>query len=97
MPTNKPTDEIIYVDEISAVLWELDPMRTGCAGDEAMRDEYEFQAEEIASLIGTGVPIRAAVVQVFDKWFWEDCLASNTDTSRLDSIINKIKSKQIAR
>lgn len=97
MPTNKPTDEIIYVDEISAVLWELDPMRTGCAGDEAMRDEYEFQAEEIASLIGTGVPLRTAVVQVFDKWFWEDCLASNTDTSRLDSIINKIKSKQIAR
>ncbi len=97
MPTNKPTDEIIHVDEISAVLWELDPMRTGCAGDEAMRDEYEFQAEEIASLIGTGVPLRTAVVQVFDKWFWEDCLASNTDTSRLDSIINKIKSKQIAR
>ena len=97
MPTNKPTDEIIYVDEISAVLWELDPMRTGCAGDEAMRDEYEFQAEEIASLIGTGVPLRTAVVQVFDKWFWEDCLASNTDTSRLDSIIKKIESKQIAR
>lgn len=97
MSTNKATDEIIHVDEISAVLWELDPMRTGCAGDEAMRDEYEFQAEEIASLIGTGVPLRTAVVQVFDKWFWEDCLASNTDTSRLDSIINKIKSKQIAR
>ena len=37
MPTNKATDEIIHVDEISAVLWELDPMRTGCAGDEAMR------------------------------------------------------------
>ena len=97
MSTNKATDVIIHVDEISAVLWELDPMRTGCSGDEAMRDEYEFQAEEIASLIGTGVPLRTAVVQVFDKWFWEDCLASNTDTSRLDSIINKIKSKQIAR
>ena len=97
MSTNKATDEIIHVDEISAALWELDPMRTGCSGDEAMRDEYEFQAEEIASLIGTGVPLRTAVVQVFDKWFWEDCLASNTDTSRLDSIINKIKSKQIAR
>ena len=90
MPTNKPTDEIIYVDEISAVLWELDPMRTGCAGDEAMRDEYEFQAEEISSLMGTGVPLRTAVVQVFDKWFWEDCLISGTDSSRLDANVEKI-------
>ena len=59
-------------DKISIVLWQLDPMRTGCTGDEAMRDEYEFQAEEIASLISDGIPIRTAIVQVFEKWFWED-------------------------
>ena len=86
MPTNKATDEIIHVDEISAVLWELDPMRTGCSGDEAMRDEYEFQAEEIASLLGTGIPLRTAIVQVFEKWFWEDCLLTGSDSSRLDAI-----------
>ena len=90
MPTNKPTDEIIHVDEISAVLWELDPMRTGCAGDEAMRDEYEFQAEEIASLTKNGTPLRSAVVEIFEKWFWEDCLLSGEDTSRLDAIVEKI-------
>lgn len=90
MSTNKATDEIIHADEILALLWELDPMRTGCRGDEAMRDEYEFQAEEIASLMGKGVPLRTAVVEVFDKWFWEDCLISNANTSRLDDVVEKI-------
>ena len=90
MSTNKATDEINHVHAISALLWELDPMRTGCTGDEAMRDEYDFQAEEIASLMGTGIPLRTAVVQVFDKWFWEDCLISGADTSRFDTIVEKI-------
>ncbi len=90
MSSNKATEEINRVDAISALLWKLDPMRTGCTGDEAMRDEYDFQAEEIASLMGIGVPLRTAVVQVFDKWFWEDCLISGTDSSRLDAIVEKI-------
>ena len=90
MSANETTDEIKRAKAISALLWELDPMRTGCTGDEAMRDEYDFQAEEIASLMGTGVPLRTAVVQVFDKWFWEDCLISGTDSSRLDAIVEKI-------
>ena len=90
MSANETTDEIKRAKAISALLWELDPMRTGCTGDEAMCDEYDFQAEEIASLMGTGVPLRTAVVQVFDKWFWEDCLISGTDSSRLDAIVEKI-------
>ena len=90
MSTNKATDEINHVHAISALLWELDPMRTGCTGDEAMRDEYEFQAEEIASLISDGIPIRTAIVQVFEKWFWEDCLMSGADSSRLDAVVNEI-------
>ena len=90
MSANETTDEIKRAKAISALLWELDPMRTGCTGDEAMRDEYDFQAEEIASLMGTGVPLRTAVVQVFDKWFWEDCLISGASSSRLDAIVEKI-------
>ncbi|MEJ5126508.1 hypothetical protein WH367_10635 [Comamonas sp. MYb21] len=77
-------------NKISNVLWQLDPMRTGCAGDENMRDEYEFQAEEIASLVAAGTPLRPAIVQVFEKWFWEDCLMSGTDSNRLDAIVNEI-------
>ena len=55
-----------------------------------MRDEYEFQAEEIESLIGADINLRTAVVQVFDKWFWEDCLISGNDSRRLDAIVEKI-------
>ena len=90
MSTNKAGDQCIRADEISEVLWKLDPMRTGCTGDETMRDEYDFQAEEIEELVADGVPLRAAIVEVFDKWFWEDCLISGTDSSRLDAIVEKI-------
>lgn len=82
-------------NEISAVLWKLDPMRTSCAGDDDMRDEYDFQAEEIAELTANGTPLRAAIVEVFEKWFWEDCLMTSSDSSRLDAIeenISKINS-----
>ena len=43
--------EAKHAQEISSVLWDLDPMRTGCKGDATMQDEYEFQAQEIASMI----------------------------------------------
>ena len=65
-------------------------MRTGCTGDETMRDEYDFQAEEIEELVADGVPLRAVIVEVFEKWFWEDCLVSGSDSSRLDAIVEKI-------
>lgn len=90
MPAGNATSGAPHSDEISSVLWELDPMRTGCTEDATMHDEYEFQAEEIASLVKAGVPLRAAVVEVFDKWFWEDCLISGASTSRLDAIVEEI-------
>lgn len=91
MTTAKKTfDTSFHAEEISSTLWDLDPMRTGCKGDATMQDEYEFQAQEIASMIGAGAPIREAVIQVFEKWFWEDCLISGTSTSRLDAIVEKI-------
>lgn len=55
-----------------------------------MHNEYEFQAKEIASLVDSGVSLRTAVVEVFDKWFWDDCLISGTGTSRLDPMLEKI-------
>lgn len=85
-----PAKNTTHSDEISFILWKLDPVRTGCTGDESMRDEYDFQAEEIAALIGTGLPLRTVIAQVFDKWFWKDCLISGTNTSRLDAIVEKI-------
>ena len=82
--------EAKHAQEISSILCDLDPMRTGCKGDATMQDEYEFQAQEIASKIGAGASTREAVIHVFDKWFWEDCLISGTSISRLDAIANRI-------
>ena len=83
-------NDAMTASEISDTLWRLDPMRTGCSGNDDMRDEYEFQADEIAELTADGMPLRAAVIEVFEKWFWEGCLNSGTDTSRIDTIVKTI-------
>jgi hypothetical protein len=78
------------IDDITAALWAIDPMRTGCTGDASMQDEYAHEAQEIASLMAAGTPLRTALVQVFDRWFWEGCLVSGADSSRLDAIVEKM-------
>lgn len=72
---------------IAALLWQLDPMQTGCCGVKEMQDEYELEAQEIASQVIDGADLRTTVVQVFDTFFWKDCLISGSDSSRLDSLV----------
>lgn len=53
--------------EISAVLFKLDPMGTACVENDLF-DEYD----DVATLIANGTPIKKA----FDQRFWEDCLTA---------------------
>ncbi|RYH70425.1 MAG: hypothetical protein EON54_01545 [Alcaligenaceae bacterium] len=75
--------------DILKILYDLDPMRSGCA-ENLLLDEYETQAAEIDQLINDSAPIRTAVKQVFDRWFWEGCLESGGTTSRLDEITDRL-------
>lgn len=73
--------------ELSVSLWEIDPMGTGCSGDDDMQDEYESQANEIIQLLTKGTEARAAVISVFDEWFWEGCLTSGSREFALKKIV----------
>ena len=74
------------VDEINHLLWQLDPMNTSCNVNEGMEDEYWSQASEIAEQLAKGEAARAAITATFDFWFWEDCLRSSPDDSRIDDL-----------
>ena len=84
------TDKKLIAEDISTALWELDPMTTCCNANEGREDEYSSEAAEIASLTNSGMPVRQAVQEVFEKWFWEDCLTSGSTPTKLDAIVEKI-------
>lgn len=56
------------------MLHDLDPMGTCCRLNLDMEDEYRSEAPRIAKLLTTRTPLYDAVCQVFDEYFWEDCL-----------------------
>lgn len=84
------TDKKLIAEDISTALWELDPMTTCCNANKGMEDEYSSEAAEIASLTNSGMPVHRAVQEVFEKWFWEDCLTSGSAPTKLDAIVEKI-------
>lgn len=75
---------------ISALLHQLDPMRTGCAENPGMEDEYDHQAEAIAERVARGEDPRAATVAVFDFWFWEGCMTEGARAQALDAIVSAL-------
>lgn len=79
--------------QLSALLYQLDPMRTGCAQNPGMEDEYAHQAEEIAERLARGEDPRAATVAVFDFWFWEGCLQEGTRAQTLDAIASALAAR----
>ena len=62
-------------DVINEILWRIDPMNTSCNQNDGMENEYRREACEIAEKLFRGgeEPLNA-VMMVFDKWFWENCL-----------------------
>lgn len=75
-----------FAHAIAMLLYQQDPMRTGCSDCDEMQDEYEHEAAEISKRIQAGMETRQAIAEVFDFWFWEDCLRSSPDDSRIDAL-----------
>jgi hypothetical protein len=82
-----------YIDTtkvISNILFELDPIGTGCAENE-QHDEYFFEGDEIAKMLYVGFPLVYSVKIVFDTMFWDDCLSEemlNTICSHIPNSSN---------
>lgn len=77
--------------ELSLVLWKIDPMGTGCPATEDMKDEYDGQAQAIIDLLESGEDHRTALIRVFDDWFWEGCLLSESRKIALENILTSFK------
>lgn len=69
-------------EQLSFLLWHIDPMNTCCNVNEGMEDEYWSQARDIGERLAAGEGPRSAVLAVFDEWFWDGCLL---EASRLES------------
>ncbi len=78
------------IQRLEHLLHALDPMGTSCRMNLDMEDEYRSEAPHIARLLSTGVPLRDAVCQVFDEWFWDDCLKTKWGEEGLSALIAKL-------
>lgn len=62
---------------ISKVLYQLDPMGTGCV-ENAQSDEYNTEADQIVSMVRAGFSVFYSVKTVFEVMFWDDCLSNES-------------------
>lgn len=95
MPATSPKPPSL--DALTALLYQLDPMRTGCAQNEGMEDEYAHQASDILERLAQGEDPRQATVAVFDYWFWEGCLDSAPRQHSLNAIVRALQGRAPAR
>ena len=73
------------------LLWQVDPMGTGCNVNDDMEDEYWSQARDIGERLSAGEDPRSAVLAVFDEWFWEGCLLEGSRAEALEQILAELK------
>lgn len=87
----KSTSLHTFIGRLTHMLHDLDPMGTCCRLNLDMEDEYESEAPPIARLLDSGVPLHDAVCQVFDEWFWEDCLKNRWGYHGLNVLIARLE------
>lgn len=89
-PDEKSASLHTLTGRLTHMLHDLDPMGTCCRLNLDMEDEYASEAPHIARLLDSGVPLRDAVCQVFDEWFWDDCLQNRWGEAGLNALIEKL-------
>lgn len=75
----------LTVQNISSVLYSLDPMNTCCV-ENGIVGEYDYEASQIFLGISNGEDLREVLVKTFDFSFWGGCLKS----ARADKILQKL-------
>lgn len=78
---------------LSVLLHDLDPINSYCNALLDMEDYYECSAAEIVRLLEKGMPLRQAVSQVFDSFFWEGCLLEARRVVNLDTLTSALEAE----
>ena len=79
------------IRQVAQVLYQHDPMNTGCSVNEGMEDEYLGQAKDIVRQVSAGMSLREALVSTFDHWFWEGCLLEAHRKPSLDNLLAALR------
>ncbi len=82
----------VLANRISKVLHDIDPMNTCCSCNEGMEDEYLPEAKEIVKQVASGIALREAVRETFDRRFWKGCLEEPTREHGLDVVVKALQS-----
>ena len=82
-----PSHDSQLVLRVSEQLHRHDPMNTCCCVNEGMEDEYLGEAEDIVRRLSDGGPLRDALIQTFDRWFWEGCLLDAHRQSNVNALL----------
>lgn len=70
---------MITVEQLSQILYSIDPMNTTCRSNKGMENEYDTEAWEIVNLIKDGAPFKQAYYQVMSENFWVARVLSAAD------------------
>ncbi len=91
VPAQPSQRAVMDAEELLFLLWQIDPMGSGCNANEDMEDEYWSQARDIAVRLAAGEDPRSAVLAVFDAYFWDDCLLEGARTQSLAHILAALR------
>lgn len=79
----------ITVDNVSAVLFCIDPMNTSCV-ENGLSDEYQKEAEIIHAWIKPGINrnMLAKVIEtLFNDFWWEGCIKQQKTEEIADELL----------
>ena len=81
---------LLDVSTLSLLLWQTDPMGTGCNVQEGLSGEYYSAAEATIALRATGLALEPALRQVFDEQFWPGCLQADHRQAHLQTLLQTV-------
>ena len=79
----------VTVDNVSAILYTMDPMNTHCV-ENGMTDEYKQEAEIIQAWIKPGINrnmLALVIKTLFDDQWWVGCISQQKTEDIADELL----------
>lgn len=89
--TTKEIHSLISINELSSILWILDPMNTCCGFIPGMCDEYDIESKKIKDQCSDGKSMQQALLSVFEEMFWEGCWTRSGSPVSIDTVVAAIE------
>ena len=87
---------MINLNKINKILWDIDPMNTGCKEKRGMQKEYWGKACGIFYLLDKGKDEHHAVNSVFDDYFYGEYVSDEQRRDALNQVANNITKEKFS-